>query len=131
MNTRHRLLIAACVIGIFTSGFATGWLIKERRVETIITSPPGGRTSGKPASEVLAHMRQQLQLTPEQDLAITGLLEDWEKQATQIDERRLGEKTNLFRELTPRLREHLTAQQREIFDRVVRQTLKRQNTQRP
>lgn len=124
----HRFVVAASVAGIFASGFATGWLVNDRRLPPSLpaSNPPGGRGSSQPAASVLAEMRDHLNLSPAQDVAIAQLLTAWEEEAHQIDQRRLDEKVALFRKLTPQIRDHLNPEQQELFDRVVERTAGKQ-----
>ncbi len=125
MNLLHRFIVAAAVAGIFASGFATGWLVNDRRVSPPVVTdsdPAGGRSGSQAAASVLAELREHLKLSPEQDVVIAQLLKSWEAEAIEIDQRRLDEKIALFRKLTPQIRQHLSAEQQELFDRVVERT---------
>ncbi|HCN30513.1 MAG TPA: hypothetical protein DIT64_17600 [Verrucomicrobiales bacterium] len=126
MKAAHKFLITCCVAGIYACGFFTAWLVKERRVQTIITTPSGARSTNRAAAEVLGEMRAHLLLTDDQVAKLEPLLNEWEKRVTRIDERRLAEKLDLFRELIPDLRTHLTSEQQVIFDDVAERVASKQ-----
>lgn len=71
-------------------------------------------------------MQRHLKLSEEQVQQLETVLLDWEKRVTRIDERRLAEKLDLFRELVPQLRAHLRPEQQVLFDDVAERAANRQ-----
>ena len=116
MKPLHLFLIVGCVVGIFASGFATGWLLRPQAVETPMT-PSESLTSSLTMPE---KMRAHLGLSDSQMDQLYAVMADWRKETVAIERKQLRAREVLFEQTTPKIRELLTVEQRPEFDRLVK-----------
>lgn len=131
-DSRVRIWFSLFVLAVFCAGLAAGLLIGRRmipegmRAPAVFRGPIGpagvGRAGGPPPGVLLERLTRELDLSPDQRIAVEGVLKASRTRVEQLQrdvrERFDAEQRNLRAEI----REELTPQQQERFDRWIERT---------
>ena len=108
---KRRIFISLCFALTFALGGVAGWLLKP-------TPPAAASLDVSPGQRLLQQLGTSLQLTAAQKKAMRPICEDWGNQSTAIG-KRPHQRTELFEQFVPRIRELLTTNQLPRLDKFV------------
>lgn len=118
MNSRHRILLCLCVLGIFASGALAGWFLRPVlapqdaapvvMVEKRLPTP----------SKTLASLDERLHFTDNQKAALLPIVEEWARTARAAEMPMREKRYEAFKAAVPKIRALLTPEQQKRYDRI-------------
>ncbi|MBI9075348.1 MAG: hypothetical protein JEZ02_08055 [Desulfatibacillum sp.] len=106
-------------LGVFAGGLGMGLYAKHQRASFF-----EGR-EGKHLEFILEHMSEQLALTEEQQGRIRTILEDFQEKMITLRQKNFPELDALFKDHRARIREVLTREQQESFEKFEKRMMQR------
>lgn len=131
MSARE-LRVGFMLLMIFGAGAFTGVMLDrkfrspEPRTDAPRQRPPALKVARD--QQVLAEMRTELKLTPEQEERVAATLEAWSGRFRQHRQKSLKERFELFEQMMPVVRTNLVAGQLPAFDEMIDRVRRRQRS---